>query len=124
MRASTGAAVLAAVALHGCTADPYRFDEPRSAAGLGLAPYTLHEECFTLEAGERIAYYFVSAAPVAFNLHYHEANAVIMPIERARATQESGDFKADQREVYCLMWETAAEPTVLDYQVRLVRQRP
>jgi hypothetical protein len=114
----------AALFVIACADDPYRLDAPRSAAGLELAPYALHEECFTLDAGERIAFHFESVAPVAFNIHYHEANAVIMPIERARATQESGDFSADHKQVYCMMWETGAEPTLLDYRVQPLPRRP
>jgi len=114
---------VAALVVVGCADDPYRFDVPRSAAGLELAPYALHEECFTLDAGERIAFHFESVAPVAFNIHYHEANAVIMPIERAHATQESGDFSADHKQVYCMMWETGAEATLLDYRVQPLPRR-
>lgn len=115
---------VAALVVIGCAEDPYRFDAPRSAAGLELAPYSLHEECFTLDAGERIGFHFESVAPVAFNIHYHEANAVIMPIERARATQESGDFSAEHKQVYCMMWETGAEATLLDYRVQPLPRRP
>ena len=117
------AAVAALVAVACADVDPYRLDAPRSGAGVELGPYTLHEECFTLEAGERIAFHFESVAPVAFNIHYHEANAVIMPVERARTTQESGDFGADRRQVYCMMWETGAEPTLLDYRVQPLAKR-
>jgi hypothetical protein len=115
--------VVAAVAfttfiLCGCAADPYRLDGPRSAAGVEVAPYAMHEECLTLDAGARIDFYFVSVAPVDFNIHFHEANAVIMPITRERVTEESGEFTSDRKEVYCLMWEAGAEPTVLEYRVR------
>jgi hypothetical protein len=107
-----------------CAADPYRLDGPRSAAGVELSPYALHEECFTLDAGERVGFYFVSVAPVAFNIHYHEANAIIMPISREHATEESGEFTADRKEVHCLMWEAGDEPTVLEYRVRPLPKRP
>ena len=109
--------------LYGCAAYPYRLDGPRSAAGVEVAPYDLHEECFTLDAGERIDFYFVSVAPIAFNIQFHEANAVIMPIAREHATEESGEFIADRKEVYCLIWEAGAEPTVLEYRVRPLPRR-
>jgi hypothetical protein len=119
LKSGAGSVVaLAALVACGCAADPYRLDGPRSAAGVELAPYALHEECVALDPGERIDFYFVSVAPVAFNIHYHDANAVIMPIEREHATQESGEFTAERKEVYCLMWEAGAEPTVLEYRVR------
>ena len=109
---------LAAVAAAGCAADPYRLNATRSAAGVDVAPYAIHEECVSLEAGDRIDYYFTSVAPVAFNLHYHDANAVILPIVRERVTQDSGFFAADRKQIYCLMWQAGAEPTLLDYRIR------
>ena len=114
---------LAALALCGCAADPYRLDKERGAAGVELAPFAMHEECIELRAGERIGFYFVSVAPVAFNLHYHDANAVIMPIVREHATQESGEFTADRRQIYCLTWEAGAQPSILEYRLRLLPER-
>ena len=114
---------LPAFVLTGCAGDPYRLDAPRSAAGVELAPYGIHEECVALEPGNRIDYYFTSVAPVAFNLHYHDANAVIMPIIRERVTQDSGVFTAELRQTYCLMWEAGAEASLLDYRIRPLRAR-
>ncbi|HEX8011248.1 MAG TPA: hypothetical protein VF814_09970 [Casimicrobiaceae bacterium] len=123
-RSSLGRLVgLAGLAVFGCETAPQRLEAPRSASGVELAPYAVHEECFRLAAGERIDFYFVSTAPVAFNLHYHEANAVILPIERNNATEASGDFTADRNEVHCLMWEAGAEATLLDYRVRPLPRR-
>ena len=113
-----GLVALAGLTLCGCAADPYRLDAPRSAAGVELVPYALHEECFRLDAGERIDFYFVSVAPVAFNVHYHDGNAVVMPIARENATQEAGEFTADRKQIYCLMWEAGTEPSALEYRVR------
>jgi hypothetical protein len=123
MTASRRWSTLAALALYGCSADPYRLDTERGAAGVELFPYALREECVALQPGERIGFYFVSAAPVAFNIHYHDANAVIMPIVREHATQESGEFTADRREIYCLMWEAGAQPSILEYRVRPLPSR-
>jgi hypothetical protein len=114
---------LAAFLLAGCAGDPYRLDSPRSAAGVELGPYAIYEECVALEPGNVIDYYFTSAAPIAFNLHYHDANAVIMPIIRERVTQDSGIFTADRKQVYCLMWEAGAEGTLLDYRIRALPAR-
>ncbi len=98
--------------------DPYRLDGPRAGAGIEIAPYGLREECFTLDKGEGVDFYFTSTAALAFNLHYHDANAVVMPIERARTSAESGEFVADRKEIYCLMWEAGAEAALIDYRVR------
>jgi hypothetical protein len=123
MTASRRGSALAVLALCSCSADPYRLDKERGAAGVDLASYALREECVALEPGQRIGFYFVSSAPVAFNIHYHDANAVIMPIVREHATHESGEFTADRREIYCLMWEAGAQPSLLEYRVRALPTR-
>jgi hypothetical protein len=123
MTASRRRSTIAILALYGCSADPYRLATERGAAGVELSPYALHEECVALQPGERIGFYFVSVAPVAFNIHYHDANAVIMPIVREHATHESGEFTADRREIYCLMWEAGAQASILEYRVRPLPSR-
>jgi hypothetical protein len=119
------AAALAVLFAGACATpgDPYRLDGPRTAAGIELAPYALREECFTLDPGEGIDFYFTSTAALAFNLHYHDANAVVMPIERSRTTAESGDFVADRKQTYCMMWEAGADPALIDYRVRPLPKR-
>ncbi|HVP87872.1 MAG TPA: hypothetical protein VMU79_07325 [Casimicrobiaceae bacterium] len=108
----------AALALGACVVSDYRLDAPRSAAGVEVAPYAVHEECVDLDRGERIGYYFVSVAPVTFNIHFHDSNAVIMPIVRENVTEDSGEFTADRKEIYCLVWEAGAAPTLLEYRIR------
>jgi hypothetical protein len=101
----------------GCASAPGRLLEPKAVFGLELAPYATTEECIVLEAGERIGYRFEARLPVAFNVQFHEDNAVIMPISRDATTSESGDFAADRKEVYCLTWEAGAGGSVLDYRI-------
>ena len=118
MTARRRLAWLAAILAGSCASDPYRFDAPRGAAGLELAPYALQEECVALDQGERFDFYFVSTAMVAFNIHYRHANAVIMPFARDNATRESGVFVADHKDVYCAAWKAGVEPSLLEYQLR------
>jgi hypothetical protein len=101
----------------GCASAPGRLLEPKAVFGLELAPYATTEECIVLEPGERIGYRFEARLPVAFNVQFHEDNAVIMPISRDATTSESGDFAADRKEVYCLTWEAGAGGSVLDYRI-------
>ena len=109
---------LVAIVLAACATPELRLLGPKTVAGLRLAPYAIHEECVALARGERIDYRFTSDAAVAFNIHYHEDNAVVMPISREQTHEERGDFTADRQRVYCLMWEAGAEVSVLDYRVR------
>jgi hypothetical protein len=128
MRIICRAAVLAVAATlaGGCATpgDPYKLEGPRSGAGVEVAPYALHEECFTLDTGEGIAFYFTSTVAVAFNIHYHDANAIVMPIERPRTAAESGEFVADRRQIYCMMWEAGAEAALVDYRVQPLAKHP
>jgi hypothetical protein len=101
----------------GCVSAPGRLEAAKAVFGLELAPYATTEECIALEPGERIGYRFEARLPVAFNVRFHEDNAVIMPISRDATTSESGDFAADRKEVYCLAWEAGAEGSVLSYRV-------
>ena len=123
MIAAPSRGILVVLALSACATDPYRLDSDRSAAGVELLPYALHEECVALERGERVGFYFVSAAPVAFNVHYHDANAVIMPIVRENATGEADEFTADRKEIYCLTWEAGAQGSILEYRIRPLPSR-
>jgi hypothetical protein len=110
-----GAALLAALAA--CAAAPGRLEAPKTVSGIQLAPFATVEECVLLDAGERIDFRFQARLPVAFNVHFREGNAVIMPLTRDGATSESGDFTADRDTVYCLSWEAGAEGSVVDYRV-------
>ena len=107
-----------------CVTQPERLDVPRIVSGLDLAPYALHEECFTLVTGDRVGYRFSARYPVAFNVHFHEGNAVIMPVDVKATVEESGDFTADRAQVYCLMWEAGAQGSALDYRLQRLRSLP
>jgi hypothetical protein len=123
MNAATRRGILAVLALTACAADPYRLEGERAATGVELSPFALHEECVALDPGERVGFYFASAAPVAFNVHYHDANAVIMPIVREHATREADEFTADRKQIYCLTWEAGAQGSILEYRIRALPSR-
>ena len=88
-----------------------------------LPPYQMHEECGKLLAGDRLEYVWQAQAPLNFNIHYHEGKAVIMPVTRDGVKGESAEFKPLVTQDYCLMWEAGAQGTLLDYRVRLIRDR-
>lgn len=89
-----------------------------------LPAFQIHEECVKLEPGDRLEYTFSATAPLQFNIHYHEGNAVIMPVTRDKVTADTGRFEAIVAQEYCLMWEAGAAGTPLDYSFRLVRGKP
>ncbi len=110
------------LALAGCAATPaIEPGKPLEVRAHPLPPYEIHEECASLHPGDRLHYRFESRAPLAFNIHYHEGKAVVMPVTRERATADEGTFVPLGAHVYCLMWEAGAEGTTVDFAVRLTR---
>ena len=110
--------LIAAVALTGCAA-PIAPDSPRTVRAQPIAPYEWHEECLHLEGGDRVEFAFEATEPVDFNIHYHEGNAVIMPISEDKTRADAGVFVSPATQDYCLMWEAGAAGALLDYRVRL-----
>ena len=116
---------LAGLALAACaTRGPADPDAPREARRHPLAPHALHEECMKLAPGDRMDYRFTSTGPVAFNVHYHAGNAVVMPVAREAITADSGIFQPALAQEYCVMWEAGAAPVLLDYRVAVRRRAP
>ncbi len=119
----TRAVVLTALlGIVACATPPDRLDAPKVVVGLEISPYGVYEECVELQAGRRVGYLFRAAIPLAFNVHFHDGNAVIEPISVASTQGESGEFAADRDQTYCLMWEAGAGGSVLDYRVERLRQ--
>ncbi|MGH8850219.1 MAG: hypothetical protein ACREYD_04410 [Casimicrobiaceae bacterium] len=121
-RAPRSFALAAALGIASCASPPDRLEAPKVVVGLEISPYAEYEECVELTAGERIGYLFRAAVPVAFNIHFHDGNAVIEPISRERTAGESGELVADRDQTYCLMWQAGAGGSTLDYRVARVQR--
>ncbi len=117
-------ALLPAVPACAAPEAPLRPGVPLEVRGERLEPYGAREVCARLAEGDRLDYAFTTLAPVSFNIHYHEGNAVLMPVTRDGATSDSGVFRAAVPQDYCLMWEAGAEGTPLDFRVKLLPARP
>jgi hypothetical protein len=115
-------ALTGVLGISACATPPDRLDTPKVIVGLEIAPYGAYEECVELQSGGRVGYLFRAAAPLAFNVHFHDGNAVIEPISVASTQGESGEFTADRDQTYCLMWEAGAGGSVLDYRVERLRR--
>jgi hypothetical protein len=121
-RKTVAIALAAALETVACATAPDRLEVPKVVVGLDLAPYAVYEECVLLQAGQRIGYLFRAAAPLAFNIHFHDGNAVIEPVSADNTQGESGEFSADRDQTYCLMWEAGAPGSVLEYRVERLRR--
>jgi len=115
--------LLAAVCLASCAGQPLVPGEPRVVERLVIAPYEMHEECAQLAAGERLDWRYRASAPLDFNIHYHEDNAVLSPVVREQSTNDSGTFEAPLARDYCLMWQAGAPGAIIGYRVLVQRMR-
>lgn len=113
-----GPRVVAVLALGGCAALPSG-DASKIVEGFALPSYQIHEECFTVKAGDRVEYRFESDEPVDFNLHYHEGGAVVMPVSSEKSVEAAGVYAVQIAQAYCFMWEAGAAGAVLDYRYRV-----
>jgi hypothetical protein len=114
-----GAALLGATALLGCAPASITTAVPKTVVGHPLRPYEVHEECAELKPGDRLDYSFESTEPVDFNVHYHEGNAVVMPVVREKSRADAGVFAPPIAHHYCLMWEAGVAGASIDYRMRL-----
>jgi hypothetical protein len=108
----------------GCASAPADPDAPVEVNGQNIAPYASVEECRTLAPGDRLDYRFTSTSPVAFNIHYREANAVIMPIVREGVVADSGIFQPIVAQRFCVAWEAGAVPVAVSYRIAVRRRAP
>jgi hypothetical protein len=119
-----GTAFAAAFSLCACVASPISADAPKTVRGHWLPPYGSHEECLRLEPGDRAEFAFESTDPVEFNVHYHDGQAVVMPLVREKSRGDAGMFAPPLGEDYCLTWEAGPAGALLDFRVRLRRAGP
>ena len=117
-------AVVFVLALAGCASAPTDPDAPKDVSGQNIAPYEVHQECRNLVAGDRLDYRFTSSSPVSFNIHYHEINAVVIPLSREGVTADSGIFQPTAPHEFCLTWEAGGVPVVVSYRVGVRHRRP
>jgi hypothetical protein len=110
---------VAALTFCACTAPGITADAPKTVLAHPLPSYQIHEECATLEPGDRVEYAFESDVPVAFNLHYREGNAIVMPVVRDGLHEDAGFYVARIAHDYCLRWEAGPVGARIDYRIRV-----
>ena len=115
---SASPVVVAVLALYGCATTLTMGSAPKVVRAFPLPSYQIHEECLALKAGDRVEFTFESTDPVDFNIHYHEGDAVVIPLSREKAREYAGVYAATLAHDYCLMWEAGAAGAMLDYRIR------
>ena len=115
------ALLVAVIALGGCAGTLTVTDGPKVVSAHPLPSYQVHEECFKLGDGDRVDFAFESSEPVDFNIHYHEGQAVVMPISREKSRSDAGIYVARIAQDYCLMWEAGAAGALINYRLQIRR---
>lgn len=74
-----------------------------------VQPGQVHELCMALEFGKRLTYGFISRSAMNFNIHYHEGDTVVYPVEERLTREENKIFTATADQEHCLMWTNPNE---------------
>jgi hypothetical protein len=85
-----------------------------------LAPGKFVEVCEKLAQGTRIAWAYDAAAPLDFNIHYHEDKQVRFPARQDASAAGRGVLEAAVGQDYCWMW-TNRQPGAARLSVKLER---
>jgi hypothetical protein len=122
VRRPVRAAFALAALLAACAApDTLVVDEPRTATEFAIAPYEFHEECATLQRGDRIDYRWEAQAPVAFQIYYKEGITFISTVSRDDVRESSGVFSVPAARRYCVRWDAGQQGALVDFRIRVLR---
>lgn len=69
-----------------------------------VAPGGFAEVCGKLARGAEVRWAFESAGPMDFNIHYHQGQKVVFPVQRAGAAKAAATLKVKRDQDYCWMW--------------------
>jgi len=116
--------LLPALFLAACaTPDTLVGDEPRTATELAIAPYEFHEECATLQAGDKVDYRFEAKAPVTFQIYYKDGITFISTVSREDVQEAGGVFNVPAARRYCVRWDAGQMGALVDFRIRVTRPR-
>lgn len=91
-----------------------RFQHSTSVPASGFV-----EVCGKLAAGVQVRWQFESAAPVDFNVHYHQGKEVKFPVKLSAQTNAGDTLDVRVAQDYCWMWSNkSAVATTLTLSLR------
>ena len=99
-----------AALLLACAGAVFGAGKPEVAVSITLEPRKVHEECQSVEAGQKRRYHWKSNVPVDFNVHYHQGPEVFYPVKRDGMRGDGGTFAAKTTQEYCWMWTARDAP--------------
>lgn len=79
-----------------------------------LKPGGFAEVCGRLEKGRAVRWAFEAGGPTDFNIHYHQGQQVVFPVQRRGAAKGAAMLKVKLDQDYCWMWTNkTAQPLSL-----------
>lgn len=87
-----------------------------------LAPKEVLEVCGKLPKDSRVQWAFEAAAPLPFNIHFHQGKEVVYAARLERAERGQGLQTFDAEPAHCWMWTNKAAQAV-KVSVELQQQR-
>lgn len=78
------------------------------------------EACQKLPKGAQVTWSFEAAAPLDFNVHYHEGKKVLYPARKDKVARAAGTLATELEQDYCWMW-TNKGPTETTLRFRLAK---
>jgi hypothetical protein len=81
---------------------------------LAVPPGKFVEACEKLHKGIKVTWSFEAAAPLDFNVHYHEGKQVRFPAKKNQVAKDEGTLTTQLEQDYCWMWTNkgAADATL------------
>lgn len=83
-----------------------------AAQDFSVAPGKFAEWCGKLSRGEKVRWRFEAAAPMDFNVHYHEGKDVRFPAKQDGAAKAEGTLEVSIDQDYCWMWTNKSAASV------------
>lgn len=94
----------------------------QAAREVQVPPGKFAEWCGKLQRGDKVQWHFEAAAPLDFNVHYHEGRDVRFPSKLAGLPRAEGMLEVAQDQDYCWMWTNkTAQAVQLKAQLSRVR---
>ena len=70
------------------------------------------EVCGKVEPGRKVSGQYEAAAPLDFNVHYHEGRKVHYPVKHEGVQRAQGQLEAAGPQDYCWMWTNRGQAAV------------
>ena len=74
-----------------------------------IAPGKFAEVCGKLAVGQKLRWSFEAAAPLDFNVHYHQGKDVVYAVQGKQQRRSEGVLKVTAEPDHCWMWSNKSD---------------